>query len=179
MVAPTKPGLKIANGKDTWWIVLAIANKNAPTALEVNAATGINMTGYLFSDYAGLTVAVTKVTLPRVLAETETYQAAGETQYELADMDFAFHPQAAAGSDGKRAWDKFRAGGLVGFGVMRSDYLADQTASEAAAGHRVHVVPLEVHAAYPGKTSTDASGVYRATAPVSVTGKPAFDVAVV
>lgn len=178
MVAPIKPGVKLATGKETWWIVLAIANKNAPTAAEVNAATGINMSGYLFAEYAGLTVTLNKVSLPRILAETKTYQAAGETTYDMADMEFLIHPQAATGADGKKAWDKFKAGALIGFGVQRSDYVADQTASEAAAGQRVNVVPIEVHAAYPGMTSAGADGVYRATAPVSVTGEPVFDVAV-
>lgn len=55
MVAPTKPQLVVANGKDSWFYVAAIANKNAPTALEINAGTALNISCYLWSDFEGVT----------------------------------------------------------------------------------------------------------------------------
>ena len=101
------------------------------------------------------------------------------TSFTISDLDFAFAPQAASGSDGKKAWEKFKAGGLSGFLIRRQGIVADQAAPEAVAGQFVDVMPVEVGKAVPGKTGTDAAGVYRATAPVAITGEPAFNVAVV
>lgn len=178
MVAPTKPQLVIANGKDSWFYVAAIANKNAPTALEINAGTALNISCYLWSDFEGVTSSTAKITLPRLLCEINQYEANDVTTFSSSDLDFAMAPQAAAASDGKKAWDKFKAGGLTGFLVQRQGITADQTASEAAAGQFVNVIPVEIGKAIPGKTSTGPDGVYRATAPVAVTAEPAWNVAV-
>lgn len=178
MVAPPKPQLVTANGKDSWFFVPAIANKTAPTAAEVNAAAGMNISCYLWAEFEGVTSSTGKVTLPRLLCEVNQYEANDVTTFTSTDLDFAMAPQAAAASDGKKAWDKFKAGGLSGFLVRRQGITADQTASEAAAGQFVDVIPVEVGKAVPGKTSTDSSGAYRATAPVAITGEPAWNVAV-
>lgn len=179
MVAPTKPQLVVANGKDSWFYVPAVANKNAPTALEINAGTGLNISCYLWSEFEGVTSSTGKVTLPRLLCEINQYEANDVTTFSAADLDFAMAPQAAAASDGKKAWDKFKAGGLSGFLVQRQGITADQTASEAIAGQFVNIIPVEIGKAIPGKTGTDASGVYKATAPVAVTSEPTWNVAVV
>jgi hypothetical protein len=179
MAAPSKPQLVTANGKDSWFFIPAVADKTAPTVAEVNAATGLNISCYLWSDFEGLTSTTGKVTLPRLLCELNTYEANDVTSFTVADLDFAFAPQAAAASDGKKAWDKFKAGGLSGFLVRRQGIVADQDAPEAAAGQFVDVMPVEIGKAVPGKTGVDAAGVYRATAPVAITGEPEFNVAVV
>lgn len=178
MVAPTKPQLVRANGKDSWFYVPAIANKTAPTALEINAGTALNISCYLWAEFEGVTSSTGKVTLPRLLCETNQYEASDVTTFTSSDLDFAFAPQAAAGSDGKKAWDKFKAGGLIGFLVRRQGVTADSSTSEAAVGQFVDVVPVDIAKAVPGKTSTGGDGVYRATAPVAVTGEPAWNVAV-
>lgn len=179
MVAPTKPQLVTANGKDSWFFVPAVASKTAPTVAEVNSASGLNISCFLWSDFEGISSSTGKVTLPRLLCEVNTYEANDVTSFTIADIDFAFAPQAAGASDGKKAWDKFKAGGLSGFLIRRQGVTADQAAPEATAGQFVDVMPVEIGKAVPGKTSTDAAGVYRATSPVAITGEPAFNVAVV
>lgn len=179
MVAPTKPQLVVANGKDSWFWIPAVASKTAPTVAEVNSGTGLNISCYLFADFEGVTTSTGKVTLPRLLCETAQYEANDVTTVSMTDLDFAFNPQGAANSDGKKAWDKFKAGGLNGFLVRRQGVVADQASPEATAGQFVDIIPVEIGEAAPGKTSTGADGVYRATAPVAVTGKPAWNVAVV
>ena len=179
MVAPTKPQLVTANGKDSWFFVPAIANITAPTPTEINAATGLNISCFLWAEFEGVTSTTGKVTLPRLLCETQQYESNDSTTYSVADLDFAFAPQAAAASDGKKAWDKFKAGGLSGFLVRRQGVTANAVASEAATGQFVDIIPVEIGAAVPGKTSTGADGVYRAVSPVAVTGAPVWNVAVV
>ena len=179
MVAPTKPQLVTANGKDSWFFVPAIADITAPTPTEINAATGLNISCFLWAEFEGVTSSTGKVTLPRLLCETQQYEANDSTTYSMSDLDFAFAPQAASATDGKKAWDKFKAGGLSGFLVRRQGVKANDVASEATAGQFVDIIPVEVGAAVPGKTSTGADGVYRAVAPVAVIGAPEWNVAVV
>jgi hypothetical protein len=178
MAAPTKPQLVTANGKDSWFFVPAVGDKSAPTVAEVNAATGLNISCFLWSDFEGVTASTGKVTLPRLLCEVNTYEANDVTSFTISDLDFAFAPQATSGADGKKAWEKFQAGGLSGFLIRRQGITADSDAPEAVAGQFVDVMPVDIGKAVPGKTSTDASGVYRATAPVAITGEPEFNVAV-
>lgn len=176
MVAPIKPQLVTANGKDCWFFVPAIANVYAPTAAEINAATGLNISCFLWAEFEGVTSSTGKVTMPRLLCEVQQYEANDSTTYSVADLDFAFAPQAASATDGKKAWDKFKAGGLSGFLVRRQGLGAGIAAT---AGQFVDIIPVEIDAAVPGKTSTGADGVYRAVSPVAVTGIPAWNVAVV
>lgn len=176
MVAPTKPQLVTANGKDSWFYVAAIANMTAPSAAEINAGTALNISCFLFAEFEGVTSSTGKVTLPRLLCETAQYETNDVTTFTSADLDFAFAPQAAANADGKKAWEKFKAGGLAGFLVRRQGVVADSTSPEAVGGQFVDVIPVDIGKAIPGKTSTDSSGVYHATAPVAVTGAPAWNV---
>ena len=179
MAAPDKPQLQIANGKDSWFWVPAIATSTAPTVAEMTAGTSLNISCYLFSDFEGVTGSTGKVTLPRLLCEVAQYESNDVTTYSSTDLDFAFSPQAAAATVGKKAWDKFKAGGLDGFLARRQGVTADQATPEPVAGQFFDLIPTNIGAAIPGKTSTGSDGVYRATAPVAVTGKPAWNVAIV
>lgn len=179
MVAPSKPQLVTSNGKDSWFFVPAIANKTAPTIVELNAAAGLNISCYLFAEFEGVTPNTGKVTLPRLLCEVNQYEANDVTTFTAGDLDFAMAPQAAAATDGKKAWDKFKAGGLSGFLAQRQGVVADQSAPEATAGQFFNIIPVDIGKAIPGKTSVGADGVYHAVAPVAVTGEPSWNVAAV
>jgi hypothetical protein len=176
MAAPISPAKKLSYGKDTWWLVPAVANKNAPTAAEVNAATGLNMAGVLLADFEGMSSTTAKVTIPAVMMETSVTEVSGATTHSMADMQVTFQPQAAAGSPGKKAWELVSSGSFVGFAIRRQD--VDATAGDATTGQFVDVVPVEVDQPIPGRTSAGPDGIYVFTAPVSITGDPAFNKAV-
>lgn len=176
MAAPVTPTKKLSNGKDHWWLVPAVAAASAPTVAEVNTATGLTITGSLLADYEGITSSTSKVTLPRVLIETTETEIPGTTTFSAGDMVCLFHPQGATGSDGKKAWEKVKDG-FVGYAIRRQD-VASPTSDAVTTGQFVDVVPVELGAAIPGKTSTGADGVYVFTAPVSITGAPRWNVAV-
>ena len=103
MAAPVTPAKKLANGKDTWVLVPAGADINAPTVAELNAASGLNISGMLLQDYEGLSVSTDRVTLPAVMMETVVTEIAGNTTVTAADMQITFDPQAADGSNGRKA----------------------------------------------------------------------------
>lgn len=177
MAAPVKPNKKTANGKDTWWIVPAIASQSAPTVAEVNATAGLNVTCFLLAEQEGITATSEKVRLARLLCETTTSEGLGETTFAMSDIQFVFDPQAAANHNDKKVWALLKDG-YTGF-LVRRQGVKSATEASVAEDDFVDVVPVEIAPAIPGKSSTDASGIYTATAPVAVTGTPTFNVAVV
>lgn len=177
MAAPVKPKKTTANGKDTWWLVPAVANMASPKKTEIDAAGGLNISCFLLAEQEGITSTTEKVTLARLLCETTTTEGIGETTYSMADVQGVFNPQAASGSDDKKFWELVKDG-FTGYAVRRQGVKANVEAT-VTVGEFVDVMPIEMGRAAPGKSATDASGIYTFTAAVAVTGTPKFNVAVV
>lgn len=175
MAAPIKPALKRAYGNDSWGFVPAVADINAPTLAELNAATGFNLSCSLFGEQEGVTSTQEKVTLPRILCETETYEVNGSTTYAMSDLMISFDPQAASGADGKKAWDTLDDN-INGFLWRRQGVAAT---ADLAADQFVDIIPVQLGVKTPSKTSTGADGVYAFTQPASVTGAPGWNKAIV
>lgn len=176
MAAPTKPQKVTANGKDSWWFVPAIASPAAPTAVEINAVGGINISCYLLAEQEGVTSNAEKVRLARLLCETTTTEGLGEQTWSLADLQAVFDPQGASGSDGKKAWEQLKDG-ATGFLVRRQGVVA-LTDGSATTGQFVDVFPVTTGKGTPGKSANDAAGIYTFIAPVALTDTPTFNVAV-
>lgn len=176
MAAPIKPQKVQANGKDSWGFAPAVDNINAPTDAELNAISGLNFTCFLLAEQEGVTSESERVTLARLLCETSTQQALGQQTWSLADLQIVFDPQAASDSNGKKAFEKFRAAGS-GY-LWRRQGVVSVTDADVTAGQFVDVFKVDWHAATPGKSATDASGIYTATVPLGLLDQ-AFNVAVV
>lgn len=175
MATPIMPQKVQANGKDSWWWVPAIANIDSPVITEVNAALGLNITCFLLAEQEGVTGTSEKVRLARLLCETSTTEALGETTWTLSDIQGVFNPQAAADADGKKAWALFKPG-ASGYLVRRQGVVSNVDAA-VTAGQFVDVFKVDVSPATPGKNATDASGIYTFTAGVALIDQ-AFNVAV-
>ena len=174
MAAPIKPALKRAYGNDSWGFVLAVANKDVPKLTELDATAGFNLSCSLFGEQEGVTSTTEKVTLPRVLCETDTFEVNGSTTHAMADLMVSFDPQGAAASDGKKAWETL-VSGAEGYlwrrqGVPSKDVLA--------VGQFVDIIPAQLGTRVPGKTGTGADGVYAFTIPASITDTPSYNVAI-
>lgn len=170
MAAPIKAGVQPSFGNDSWGFVTAIEDIQNPTLEELEAAGGYNLSCSLFREQEGLTGTTEKVTLPALLCETDSYEAAGSTSWSMSDLSVVLHPQGAAASDGKKAWETL-TDGLDGFLWQRQGVSASD---ELEAGQFVNIVPVQLGTKVPGKTSTGADGAYNFTQPVSVTGRPAL-----
>ena len=175
MAQPIKPALVRAFGSDSWAWVPAIADTSAPTVAELTAASGFNLSCALFGEQEGLSATTEKVTLPRRLCETQTFESNGPTSYSMADLQVAFDPQAADGADGRLAWESMEDE-AEGFLVRRQGVTATE---DFTAGEKVDIVPAQLGRKVPVKTGTGADGVYAFTVAVAVTDTPAFNVAVV
>lgn len=174
MAAPIKPPLVRAFGNDSWLFVIAVADKEEPTALEIEAGTGFNLSCTLFGEQEGFSATTEKVTLPRRLCETVTFETNGPTAYSAPDLMVSFDPQAAAGADGKKAWEVMDDN-IDGFLIRRQGALATTVVT---AGEFVDVVPVNLAVKVPTKTGTGADGVYAFTQAVSITDTPAWNVEV-
>lgn len=166
MAAPIKPQKVQANGKDAWWFVPAIADINDPVLAEVNSGSGLNITCFLLAEQEGVTSTVEKVRLARLLCETSTTEGLGEQTFSLSDIQGVFDPQAAAGSDGKKAWELFEDG-ASGY-LVRRQGVVSATDAAVTTGQFVDVFAVDVAPAVPGKTSNDSSGIYTFTAGVAL-----------
>lgn len=175
MAAPIKPALVRSFAKDSWVFLIAVANKAAPTAVEIEAATGWNLSCNLFGEQEGFTATTEKVTLPRRNCEEVTFETNGPTAFTAPDLMVSFNPQGAPASDGKKAWEALDDG-ISGFLVRRQGVTAT---SVVTAGQYVDVIPVELGVKVPTKTSNGADGVYAFTQAVSITDTPAWNVAVV
>lgn len=176
MAAPIKPQKVTANGKDSWWYAKAIEKLEEPTDAEINAISGLNLSCFLLAEQEGVTATTERAALARLLCETSTQEALGSTTWALSDLTAAFDPQAAAGSDGKKAWEALRLGGQ-GFLVRRQGVVA-LAEGEVTVGQFVDVFRVETAPSTPGKTATDASGIYSFTTAVGLLDQ-AFNVPVV
>lgn len=176
MAAPIQAQKVQSNGKDSWWWIPSVANLNAPTALEINAVSGLNISCFLLAEQDGVTGTTEKIRLARLLCETSTTEGLGEQSWSLAPIMGVFAPQAAASSDAKKAWSLFRDG-ASGFLGRRQGVKADLD-SAVTVGQFVDVFKVDVSKATPGKSSTGADGIYTFSADVALIEK-AFNVAVV
>jgi hypothetical protein len=175
MAAPVLAPLVRAQAQDSWVWVPAVADINEPVVTEIEAAGGFNFSCSIFSDQEGFTQSTEKVTLPMRNCETEAFEVNGSTTVSAPDFMLAFSPQAAAGADGKKAWeamDDYANGFLV-----RRQGKNSKTVVEA--GDFVDVVPAQLTKKMPTKTGTGADGVYGFSVGASITGSPAWNVAVV
>lgn len=177
MAAPIKPSKKTALGKDTYWIVPAIANLAAPTALEINAATGLNVTCFMLDDQEGMTGDTGKVELQRLLCETSTSESLDQTKWSMPNMRLVLDPQAAAGANDKKAWVMLKDG-YTGFLVRRQNVVS-VTDSAVTVGQFVDTAPAQFSVGVPTKTGNGAEAIYVFDVTVGITGTPALNVAVV
>lgn len=178
MVSPARPRKVQMNGKQSFWLVPAVASIIAPKITEINHATGINLSCTLLKSFTGLTATFNKVTLDGFLCETESFEGNDNTSYAMSDLVGGFDPQAAQASDDKKGFE-FLRNPFTGFAIFRNGIVADATASEAAAGQFFNVIPVSIAAAVDTSDASTASNIATWTAGVSVTGKPAFNVAAV
>ena len=170
MPAPVKPAFSRSFGQEVWIWAPAIADIDAPTASEINAVTGFNLSCSVLGEQEGLTGTTEKVTLPRRNCEQETFEVNGPTSYSAGDLMVTHQPQAASGTDGKKAWeslDDYAEGFLVHVQGVDPNV-------EPSTGDFVSIYPAQLGKKTPMKTSTGADGVFGFQLSASITNTPSF-----
>lgn len=179
MAEPLRPDPAKTYGRENWVFIPSIASATlAPTVAEYNAASALDVTRIAFAgatpELAGSTE---RVRQDRRAGDTESFEFLGDTSYEGGDVVMALSPQAAAGSDGKKAWEKFAAGGVVtGFFAKREDVAR---AVAAAAGQFLTAVyPVEIGGGLPMKQGDGAAAQAAFRTTFAVVGQPKFMIAI-
>lgn len=173
MAAPIKPNKKVALGRTTWWIVPAIADITAPTALEINAAGALNITCFLMGDQEGIMGDTAKVELARLLCEQSTSESLDVTKFSMPNFRFAFDPQAAAAANDKKAWALLKDG-YSGYAVRRQNVISI-TDALVVAGQFVDTAPVIGAIGIPKQSSADSAGIYVFDVAFGITATPAFN----
>ena len=175
MPAPIKPAATRAHGREKWVFVPTIANTSAPTVLEVTAASVLDMSCYFYAETGRPTQTTNRVTRPKRVCDTVTYEQIGDTSYAGGDALYSFNPQAAAASDGKKAYEKFPEG-TTGFMVRRLGIDVD---TDLAAGQFVDVFPVEFGPAMPTTTGDAEAAEVAVMQSFAISAQPTFTVALV
>lgn len=180
MADPLKPAATKTYGKKNQIFVPTIAASTdgsgaAPMVSEATGASSLDVTLMALADSAfNPTKNTNRAKQNRRYGDTEVYEFIGETSWEGGDFGFAVQTQAASGSDGKKALEKFTAG-TTGFIVQR---LGVARATAVAAGQFVNVYPVEIGPCQITEAGDGESAEAAGMVTIAVTGKPAMNVAV-
>lgn len=176
MAAPIRPNGVQTFGKEKWVFVPTIADPSAPTVTEVTAGTVLDVTGYFYADgFDGFGADTSRVSAPRRVLDTRQDQRLGLTTFTMGDLTYAYDPQAAAASDGKKAFEKLLEA-ATGYFVRRVGIDAD---TDLAAGQFVDVISVELGPQIPVKTSSGEDGEAAIRQAVGATGTLEVNVAIV
>jgi hypothetical protein len=175
MAAPLRPNAAGVYGKENWIYVTTIASTTLiATALEVNAASSLDITNIEFADSGRPSQTTNRVTQERRLGDTILFEFIGNTTYGGGDLHYQWDPQAAAGSNGKKAIEKFTFGGVSGYLVQRLGVLNSTT---PAAGQFVNVYPVTIGPSFPSQAGDGETAEAGLVATFAITSAPAFGVA--
>ncbi|WP_292605972.1 hypothetical protein [Nocardioides sp. REDSEA-S30_B4] len=139
MAAPLRPAATKAYLREKWIFVPAISGAAGPTVAEATGASALDVTNMIFASAARPSQSTNVARTTRRLGDANTYEFIGESQLTLGELRYAFNPQGAALSDGKKAFEKFPEG-TTGFLVCRLGIDRD---TDIAADQFVTVYPVE------------------------------------
>lgn len=170
MAAPIRPNGVTAFGKEKWIFVPTLTSRTAPPLADVNSASGLDITGYLYAEgFDGLGADTSRVTAPRRVLDTVMAERLGSSTWTLGDMLYMVDPQAAAGSNGRKAMEKFPEGTE---GELLYVLGIDGDASALTVGDTIAaIIPVEFGPQLPVKTAAGEEGEVAIRQPVGVTGK--------
>lgn len=175
MPEPLRPLPAKIFGKQNRFIVPTIASLTlAPAVAEITGGSTLDITRMFFGDSDEPTMTTDAAELDRMWGDTESYEFIGETKYTLGMLTYPMGPQATAGSDQKKLYEKIPAG-FTGFVV---DRLAIPRATTPIAGQFVNVYPIECGPSFIMKKGDGASAQGAATCRVAITGPIAQNVAI-
>lgn len=164
------PASEKAFGKEKWVFVPTIADITAPTVAEVTGASTLDVSCFLFDTTDKPSKNTNTVTKTRRICTTVQYQQIGTTTYSGGELVYALQTQAAAASDGKKAWEKFPEG-TTGYLVRRLGIDYD---TDLAAGQYVDVFPIELGPGMPTTVGDGESAESGAMNTFAITSAPAF-----
>lgn len=174
MTTPLRPAPASLYGSENWIYVTTIASTALiPTAAEVNAGSSLDITNIAFADTGKPSQSTNRVAQERRLGDTTVPEALGATTITGGTLHYAFDPQAAVGSNGKKLFEKIPAG-QVGYLVERLGILNTTT---PATGQFVNVYPVQFGNSFPTRAGDNETAQAGMACDFAVTAPPAVSVA--
>ena len=177
MAEPLRPSPVKTLARENWVFVPTIADASAPTLAEITGASSLDVTRILFADGAPQPQQNTNaVEQNRRFGDSVVRQSVGTTTYGGGELRYQFDPQAAAASNGKKAYEKFGGStNVTGYFVRRQGI---GRAVAFAANQFVDVYPVEIGPSMPTKSGDGENAEGAAVCSFAITGDPAFKVAI-
>ena len=167
MAAPIQPnGVNVQGAVKVVW-VQTLTNPASPSLAEVNASSSLDVSLMLYEGGWQPGVTANKVSAKRRLASRKVYEKFGVTTDTLADLQYSVDPQAATGSNGKKAFETF-AEGSTGYFVERLGL--DASTTDMAVGQFVNVYPVVLGPRTISGDTADEAAEFQVTQPVGITG---------
>lgn len=159
MPAPIFPTAVAVMGNVKVQFVTAIASLTAPSlATEINAASSLDVSCYLTADGWSGTSESSKVTPPRRLCSKRVFERNGVVNDSLTNIHYIIDPQAAAATNGKKAFEKL-TNGATGYFVVR--FGLDAQTVDWTAGQFVNIWPVVLGVpTITGDAGDEAAEVY-------------------
>ena len=171
MAEPLRPAATPLYGRDNWVIIPTVADINAITATEWNAASSLDVTRILFASTGKPQQTTNRVTAERRLGDTQVYEYLGISTVTGGDMTYAFNDQGAALSDGKKMFEKIPEGTTAVLANRRGV----PRATTAAAGQFYNAYPVQFGPSFPAQAGDGETSESAMTAAFAVTGPPAIN----
>lgn len=171
MAEPIRPTAAKIYGRENWVLIPTVANINAITVTEWNAATSLDITRIAFAETGKPSQSTNRVTSARRLGDTKQYERIGTSSVTGGDILYAFDPQAAAGSDGKKLFEKIPEGTTAVLAQRRG--IARATA--AAAGQFYNAYPVEFGPSFPAEAGETEAAEAAMSAAFAVIDEPVIN----
>jgi hypothetical protein len=111
MAAPLRPTSTKMYLKERWiFVPTGSYDPDAPSLAILEGSTALDVTNMFFQSSARPSQSTNLARSPKRVGDAESYEFVGETQPSLGELRYAFNPQAAAASDGKKASEKLLPG---------------------------------------------------------------------
>jgi hypothetical protein len=175
MAAPIRvPASKTFQREKVVFASAIAAYQTALTTAEATAAGNLDISCYLMSTWGRPTQNTNRVTLNRRLCDGAQYEQIGITTYTGGDLQYAVSPQAAAASDGKKAFEKFPEG-TTGFFIQR---LSVAVNTDLASGQFVNIFPVEFGPGMITVSGDDEASEAVVMQSFAITAPPKFSLAI-
>ena len=165
-----------AQGNVSVTVVQTIADPTAPKlATEINAASSVNVSCYLYSGGMG-TSTTNKGEAPRRLCSTDTFQQFGNTSYDISDLVYLYNPQEDDTDEANEAKAALTEGSDVYLVVRKG---LDAKTAAYATGQLVDVWHVRLGPQNRGMTGDGEFDEFAITQTVIVLDAPEYDAAIV
>ena len=137
---------------------VAVADLEAPKlATEINAATSVDVSCYLYPAGWSPTASTAKGTKPPRLCDKVTREQFNRTTYSIGDLQYVYDPQAADSASGNEAKELLTEGTQI---YLIERIGLDAQADAFAVGDRVRVHYVELGPQIPSGDRTDENGEF-------------------